>query len=192
MLFRSYGRAPAVLVLLAVAVGLVLRTHVLHRRREKDEEASEVFNLRKIKDAGAASDVTFEHAGIFLREVATVLNGTCEGLFKYDRARLKAAKADQKRIQRWANIIAANTFKVLRLLQWETGTDHRRYGKTLGALQEISESVRDVVMRSNIHVSNQHAGLLESQIAEIDRLRDEVIRILEFTSQPLEIGRAHV
>lgn len=180
-----YGRAPVVLILLVVAVALVVRTHVLHRRREKDEQASEVFNLRKITDAAAASDVTFEHAGIFLHEVATVLKRACDGLFEYDRVKLKAAKADQKRIQRWANVIAANTFKVLRLMQWEAGTDHRRYAKTLSALQEISESVRDVVIRSSIHVSNQHAGLLEPQIEEIDRVRDDVIRILEFTSQAL-------
>jgi Na+/phosphate symporter len=180
-----YGKAPVVLVLLVVAVGLVVRTHVVHRKREEDVQATEVFNLRKITDAAAASDVTFEHAGIFLREVAAVLQDACEGLFEYDRAKLKRAKEDQRRIQRWSNIIAANTFKVLRLLQWEDGVDNRRYAKTLSSLQEISESARDVVIRSQIHVSNQHSGLLESQIAEVRRVRDEVIQILEFTSQAL-------
>ena len=180
-----YGKAPVVVVLLFVAVGLVVRTHVLHRKREEDAQATDVFNLRKITDAAAASDVTFEHAGIFLREVATVLKDASEGLFEYDRVKLRTAKEDQRRIQRWSNIIAANTFKVLRLLQWEDGVDNRRYAKTLSSLQEISESVRDVVIRSNIHVSNQHAALLESQIAEVRRVRDEVIHILEFTSQAL-------
>jgi len=180
-----YGGAPVVLVLLVVAVGLVFRTHLLHRKREEDEEAVDVFNLSKIKDSAAAIDVTFEHAGIFLREVAVVLNDATDGLVRYKRSKLKAAKHGQRRIQEWSNIIAANTFKVLRLLQWEDGIDSQRYAKTLSSLQEISESVRDIVMRSYIHVSNQHAGLLKEQIAEMDHIRQEVVGILDSTSRTL-------
>jgi hypothetical protein len=40
-------------------------------------------------------------------------------------------------------------------------------------------------MRSYIHVSNQHAGLLGEQIEEMDHIRREVVGILEFTSQTL-------
>ncbi len=180
-----YGRAPVVLVLLLAAIGLVVRTHLFHRKRHEDERAAEIFNLRKVKDAAAATEVTFEHAGIFLREVASVLNEAADGLFRYDRAKLKKAREGQRRIQHWSNIIAANTFKVLRLLQWEKRADAQRYAKTLASLQEISESVRDVVMRSYFHVANQHAGLLEPQIAEIDRVRAQVVEILERTSQAL-------
>jgi phosphate/sulfate permease len=180
-----YGRAPVVVVLLVVAVGLIVRTHVVHRAREKAEQAADVFNLRKIRDSAAAIDVTFEHAGVFLREVATVLNDGSRGLFEYDRPRLKIARSGQRRIQLWSNIIAANIFKVLRLLQWEEGIDSHRYAKTMSSLQEISESVRDIVMRGYIHVANQHSGLLESQIEEMERVRKEVTEILDLTSQAL-------
>jgi phosphate/sulfate permease len=180
-----YGKTPVVVVLVCLAAGLVIRTHLVHRERERDEEAADVFNLRKIKDAPAAIDVTFEHTGIFLREVATVLEHASVGLFRYDRPRLKEARNGQRRIQNWSNIIAANTFKVLRLLQWEDGVDSQRYAKTIASLQEISESVRDIVMRAHIHVANQHAGLLEPQIEEMDRVRKEVVEILGLTSQAL-------
>jgi hypothetical protein len=180
-----YGKTPVVVVLVCLAAGLVVRTHLVHRKREKDEQAADIFNLRKIKDAPAAIDVTFEHTGIFLGEVASVLNGASIGLFEYDRPKLKQARAGQRRIQQWANIIGANTFKVLRLLQWEEGIDSLRYAKTIGSLQEISESLRDIVMRGNLHVSNQHAGLLEPQIEEMDHVRSEVVEILKLTSQAL-------
>jgi phosphate/sulfate permease len=178
-----HGRAVAVIAILALAVFLVVRTHLLHRRRAKAEEAMEVFNLRKIKDSGAAIDVTFEHAGIFLREVAKVLDDGFEGLFESDRRKLRNARMLQRRIQTWSNIIAANIFKVLRLLQWEDAGNTRRYAETISSLQEISESVRDVVMRAHLHVANQHAGMLEGQIAETNMVRREVMEILERTSQ---------
>jgi phosphate/sulfate permease len=180
-----YGRAPVVVGIVALAVFLVVRTHLLHRRREQAEEATEIFNLRKIKDSAAALVVTFEHTGIFLREVAGVVNDGFEGLFEYDRQKLRRAKQRQNRIQQWSNIIAANVFKVLRLLQWEDVENTKRYAQTMSSLQEISESVRDIVMRAKIHVSNQHAGLLEEQKVELERVRGDVIGILERTSQAL-------
>jgi len=180
-----FGKSLVVVALVCLAAGLVIRTHLFHREREKDEQAADVFNLRKIKDAPAAIDVTFEHTGIFLGEVASVLNCASDGLFEYDRPKLKQAKLGERRIQQWSNIIGANTFKVLRLLQWEDGIDSHRYAKTISSLQEISESIRDIVMRGNLHVSNQHAGLLERQIEEMDRVRKEVVEILGLTSRAL-------
>ena len=180
-----YGKAPAVVIITCLAVFLIVRTHLLHRKREQVEQDAEVFNLRKVKDVAAATDATFEHAGILLREVSVVLGRTSEGLFENNRSKLRKAKADQRNIQRWSNIIAANTFKVMRLLEWEDVSHTQRYRRTISSLQEISESVRDIVMRANIHVENHHAGPLEEQTAEMDTVRREVEEILDRTSATL-------
>lgn len=180
-----YGRAPAVVVITCLAVFLIVRTHLFHRKREQVEQAAEVFNLRKVKDAAAATEVTFEHAGILLREVSRVFGQTLEGLFENNRSKLREAKADQRNITRWSNIIAANTFKVMRLLEWEDVAHTQRYRRTISSLQEIAESVRDIVVRANFHVENHHAGPLEEQAAEMDRVRQEVQEILDRTSSAL-------
>jgi Na+/phosphate symporter len=180
-----YGRGPVVIGILVLAVFLIARTHLVHRKRERAEEAVDVFNLRKIKDSAASIVVTFEHTGIFLREVAEVVNDGFEGLVEYDRQKLKRATQGQRRIQQWSNIIAANIFKVLRLLQWEDAENTKRYAQTISSLQEISESVRDIVIRAKIHVSNQHAGLLEAQKVEMDQVRRELVEVLTRTSAAL-------
>jgi phosphate/sulfate permease len=177
-----FGKGPAVLGILALAVFMVVRTHLLHRKRVKEEEETAVFNLRKIKDSAASLTVTFEHTGIFLRAVSEVVNDAFQGLFDYDRPRLRQARYGQRRLQRWSNIIAANIFKVLRLLQWEDVKNIRRYAQTISSLQEISESTRDMVIRAKMHVSNQHAGLLEAQKAEMERVRADLVEVLELTS----------
>jgi phosphate/sulfate permease len=180
-----FGGGIATAVIVALAVLIIARTHRVHRRREEVERAVDVFNLRKIKDAGAAIEITFEHAGIFLREVKSVLETGFGGLFKYDRQQLKIARNDQRKIQRWANIIAANIFKVLRLLQWTHVEHTQRYAQTISTLQEISESVRDVIMRSHVHVANNHAGLLEVQAEELERIHHLLGQILDHTSGAL-------
>jgi hypothetical protein len=164
---------------------MVLRTRILHKTRERDEQATEVFNLRKIKDSEAAIGVTFEHAGVFLREVSTICGEAIQGLRNYDRNRLRRARARQRKIQQWSNIIAANVFKVLRLLQWEEVAHTQRYAQTIGSLQEITESLRDIVVRTKLHVSNQHAGPLEAQVAEMERVWTLLREVLDHTSQAL-------
>jgi phosphate/sulfate permease len=181
-----YGRSPAVAALLALAAFLIFRTHQVHRRREIVEKSVEVFNLRKIKDWKASVKVTFEHAGLFLREVRDVLDLTYDGLVEQNRSKLKEARARQRKIQHWSNIIAANIFKVFRLLQWENVETTQRYAQTISSLQEMSESVRDIVVRSKLHVANNHSGLLPEQAAELAQIRALITDILGRASQALQ------
>jgi phosphate/sulfate permease len=180
-----YGRAIAVLAILALAIFLIIRTHVTHKKRVSEDEALEVFNLRKITDSAASINITFEHTGIFLREVRETLRDGFEGLRDYDRTKLRRAMAGQKRIQRWANIITANIFKVLRLLMREAVENTQRYAQTISTLQEVSESLRDIVVRAHRHVQNQHSGLLEGQIAEMERVHNKVSELLDLISNAM-------
>jgi len=181
-----YGKIWGIIAIGAVAILLLVRSRDLHRVREKEEIALDVFNLRKISDATAAARTTFEHAGIFLREVRTVLETAFSGLFALDRPQLKTAREGQRELQRWSNIIAANIFKVLRLLgREEKITDTERFAQAISSLQEISESVRDVALRAYIHVSNNHSGLLDSQIEELDRISRIAFDILDRTADTM-------
>jgi len=178
----SFGGAPAVIGIACLAVLLILLNRRTHKSREIEEEAIEVFNLRKIQDSTAAINLTFEHTGIFLREVSLALTAAFEGLFEQDRTRLKTARKQQKQVQQWANILVANTFKVLRLLQREEVENTKRYAETISTLQRIAESQRDVIMRAYLHVANNHAGLLEMQIQELSGIRDCITDLLDSTA----------
>ncbi len=180
-----FGRGIAVLAIAVLAVLVIVHTHRMHRNREQEERAAEVFNLRKITDARAAMATTSEHAGILLDVVREILDVAFTGLFANDRPTLKANRYRQRTVQRWSNVIAANIFKVLRLLQRADVEDSQRYAQTISSLQEITESQRDMVMRAHLHVANNHAGLLEAQKVELEQVRHQVVEILELASSAL-------
>jgi phosphate/sulfate permease len=180
-----FGHGTAALGIAVLAAFLIYRTHRVHRRREADEQSLEVFNLRKITDWAAATAVTVGHMGTFLREVRRVLDQGFDGLFQQNRQTLKAAREGQRRVQLWSNIIAANIFKVFRLSRWEEVERTQRYAPTISSLQEISESVRDIVVRAHLHVANNHSGLLVEQMAELDQIRAALVEILDHTSRSL-------
>jgi phosphate/sulfate permease len=180
-----FGRGWAMLIIAVLAGFMIFRTHGVHRHREEEEDALEIFNLRKIKDSKASIDITFDHVSLFLNEVRADLGDSFEGVFAQDRVKLKSARERQRKIQRWSNIIAANTYKIFRLVNWQDVDTTQRYATTLSSLQEITESLRDIVVRSYLHVANNHSGLLPDQIQELDEVRREVQEILERTARAL-------
>ncbi|MCP4899352.1 MAG: inorganic phosphate transporter [bacterium] len=180
-----FGRTGAMIAILIVAVALIVRSRRVHKTREDEEQAVEVFNLRKIKDSKAALQVTFDHTGLFLQEVSKVLAAGFDGLIKLDHQRTKEARNQQRLLQRWSNIITANIFKVLRLLQWESVENTQHYSHALSSLQEITESLRDLVMRGYVHVGNNHSGLLQDQIVDLERVRKLTTEILDRSAETM-------
>ncbi len=185
-----FGRSIAVLGIAVLVLAVILHTHRVHRSREHEERAAEVFNLRKITDADAAIATTSEHAGVLLGEVQTILDAAFAGVFANDRPALKANRYRQRTVQRWSNVIAANIFKVLRLLHRADVAESQRYAQTISSLQEITESLRDMVMRAHLHVANNHAGLLVAQKGELGQVRQQVAEILGTASEAL-LKRSH-
>ncbi len=178
-----YLKIYAILAVLIVAGLFVYHNHHLHLTRAKMDKEMEIFNLIKIDDTAFAVKTTFEHSGIFLNEVRKVLSDCFDGLFAQNRHLLKKTKDSTKKIQIWANIIIANIFKTMRSLHLDDIEHTKNYAHTIGALQEIAESVRDTIMRCYLHVENNHKGLLEVQIEELKLVKKYLMELLDHTSK---------
>ena len=180
-----YLKSAAVIVILGLSVFFIIRTHYMHKNREKEVNDYEIFNLKKVKDGNYAVETTFTHAGIFLRKIAKDLKLGYEGLANQNRQLLKSVRKETKKIQTWANIIVANVFKTLRLLDQEELTDTHKYAQSISVLQEIAECHRDFIMRAYDHINNHHKGLLPVQLEELKSVENCILNLLEKTSDAL-------
>ena len=180
-----YWRAPAALVMLALVTLLILRNFRLHRHRESSEKELDVFNLRKVKDVRYAADVSFEHTSIFLERISATLEDAYRAVATSDRIRLKLLRKETKKLELWANIIVANTFKALRLMEQSDIETTQHYSRVISALQENAESVRDIVLRGYTHVVNNHKPLLPEQLDELKQVKDLLCRMLDETAAAL-------
>lgn len=180
-----YWRVPGVIGILLLVILMVLRNHRVHRDRANDVKAAEIFNLKKITDPNYAISKSFEHSGLFLNEIKGAFNGSFNGLFNEDRLMLKDIRRKTKAIQKWADIIIANIFKTFRLLSRQDMETTQKYSYIIGDLQEIAESQRDIIIRSHIHINNNHKGLLKVQIEELTQIKNVVIDLLTQTSNEL-------
>lgn len=166
-----YGRGYGVAALLALLVFVLWKNHRRHRERALLSEQEEVFNLKKVQDVTDTVQTTFGHMSQLLRVTRESLDGALDALFSENTIELRQARRRTDTIQRWVNIITANVFKSLRLLQKEDAHISYRYSQTIRRLQKLADGHRDIVLRAYLHVSNHHKGLLDVQIAELAQLK---------------------
>ncbi|MBU1052529.1 MAG: inorganic phosphate transporter [Proteobacteria bacterium] len=184
----SYTNKWAAIVLLLSVVGLIIfRNFKIHGHREKAVEELELLDLKRVTDANFAERTCFEHTGRYLKIVRKNLTLCFDGILTQDRKQLKELRSGTSKIQTWSNIIVANIFKTLRLLQQDEAKNENaaKYSYVVSALQEIAESLRDMILRCHVHTSNQHSGLLPEQKKELQQVQKFVELLLDDTSRIL-------
>ncbi len=176
----------ALLALPFLIVLLLWKNHHRHKSITEKETQIEVYNLRKVNDHIIAVRTSFEQTGILLENISDAIRRSFKGLRTYDRMELRLARTNSKKIQHWTNIIIANIFKTLRLLNQHDIVVSKKYSQLISNLQEIAESQRDIVLRSYHHVNNNHKGLLDVQIKELSKIIVSVCELLDLTATNLK------
>ncbi len=173
-----YFKVPGVIVIMLFAGFMIWKNQKRHKGRVKETEETKIFNLKKISDPHMAASNTFEHLAYLLRAIRESFDITFEALFDQDIDELGKQRKKVKQIQLWTNIITANIFKVLRLLQKEDVNTSYKYAQTIRRLQKISDGHRDIVLRSYKHIGNKHKGLLDVQIEELKKIKICILDII--------------
>jgi len=157
---------------------MIWKNHHKHKVRVNDKAKAEIFNLKKITDPDSALSNTFEHCAHLMKEMRESFDITMDALFDEDLEKLRQERRKTKHIQIWTNIIMANIFKVLRLLQKDQADISYKYAHTIRRLQKLSDGRRDIVNRSYMHVANKHKGLLDVQIEDMKTIKISILDIL--------------
>ncbi len=166
-----YGGAYAVAGLLVLSGLIVWKNHAKHSERSKHRDMDHVFNLKKVTDPDETISVSSQHMSTLLREIRISLDAALDALFTQNIDWLNIEKKKSRKFQRWANIIIANVFKSMRLLQKEHVVFSHRYGQTIRRVQKLVDGHRDIVGRAYSHLSNHHKGLLDVQIEELKEVK---------------------
>ena len=181
-----YFRLAAILGLLFLLITLVCYTYRLHFRREKESRVIDALSLKDISDPDTAINASFEQTGAFLKEISDSLGLCFDAAFSEDRHRLRDTTTWTDKIQKWANMIIANTFETLFLLRGNAVDSTQKYARTISCIQGIAASHRDIIKRSYVHFENCHEGFSDAQKEELRRIKTYITRLLWNTSIMLE------
>lgn len=166
-----FGNGFGVVALLILAVGLIWNAHRKHRELEEAARHEKVFNLKSVENPEDIVETTFAHMGFLLFKIRTSLDNTLDALFKQDFDRIGVERKRLIKSQQWSNIISANVFKAMRLLNQQGQEISHQYPQTIRRLQKLADGHRDIVLRAYTHVGNHHKGLLPEQVEELEQVR---------------------
>ena len=171
--FNGFGIAG----LMIFAGAMIWKNKKKHDTHAKDKEEMKIFQFEKVDDFHAAVSDTFDHLALQLRGIRESFDRTFDALFTEDIATLRQERKRTKQFQLSTNVIVANIFKVLRLLQKEDNQISYNYYQIIRRLQKLSDGYRDTVIRSTMHVSNRHKGLLPVQVEELMEIKKVILYI---------------
>ncbi|MFC1494175.1 anion permease [Thermodesulfobacteriota bacterium] len=174
----SSFKLTGIIMVLIFVILFIWNNHQKHKNRTIESDEKDIFNLKKVKDSQMAVSSTFDHLSLLLKEFRESFDVTLEALFDQNIDELNRQRKKVKKSQIWINIIMANVFKVLRLRQKEDYKVSYKYAQTIRRLQKLSDGLRDIVLRSRLHVANKHKGLLEVQIDELKEIKITMLDIL--------------
>jgi phosphate/sulfate permease len=172
-----YFNAVGIAGLMLFAGFMIWKNKKKHDDQAKDKEEMNIFQFEKVDDFQAAVSDTFDHLALQLKGIRESFDRTFDALFTEDIVTLRQERKRTKQVQLSTNVIVANIFKVLRLLQKTDNRVSYNYYQIIRRLQKLSDGYRDTVIRSTMHVSNRHTGLLPLQIEELMEIKKVLLHI---------------
>ncbi|WGK65646.1 inorganic phosphate transporter [Croceiramulus getboli] len=180
MAFLLYhGGLIALFALFALAVFLLVRNYINHKKREKVEE-EEGRLLRAVSSSvqGIINESTSNVASVFKRG-SGVYSSTINGLARVDLSTLKKSKKGISKLNKEVEELRNNLYYFIKNLDESHVEASRFYIDVLGYLQDVTQSIEYISTSSYNHINNNHKGLTFIQIKDLKEVEQLINKLFE-------------
>jgi len=162
-----YFRLPATIILVLLAAYMVYNTHLLHKKRDREEYHVE-------EDDEASEDpltVYFVKIQKYYTKIAHNIKISIEGLVKQDRKMLRDNRDDASSIKDRGGKLVNQMMTILRDPSFQSQTSPRAFG----AIRAASRHTSELAFMTYNHIANKHKGLTDDQVKDIEKAKNAVI-----------------
>ena len=180
MLF-SYAGIYSVFALLAIVLFIVYRTNLIHKKRVKESETSNI--IHEVEE-----DTILEKCSSNITSTLTNVSGiifkVVEGLEKEDRKVLKDVNKDVNALNKQAKYLKDNVYKTIIKLDKDSIKTGHFYVQVLDYLRETAHALTFISEPSLEHVDNNFGPLLDVQVTELNHVAK---KLKGFYSEVIEV-----
>ncbi|MEZ4777893.1 MAG: inorganic phosphate transporter [Flavobacteriaceae bacterium] len=172
------GRGPAIAILLLVALALLVRNYLSHKRK----------GLAKLDKSGLKKSESKTVQGIISESAANISNvvsrtnkiysEVLKGLSKQDEKKLKKAKKGVEKLDAEIEDLRNNIFYFIKNLDETSVRGSNFYITILAYLTDIAQSLDFISKKSHKHVHNNHKALRFNQIKDLQEIDDTLHSLL--------------
>jgi phosphate/sulfate permease len=182
-----FGELIAIIILISLAGVMIFRTHVLHKKREEEEESA----IQKLTMAGATTGTEsmaalFSDITRYMTSVIKQIKIDLDGLLNSDRTALSAESKNVKKLKKHANSIISQIIQSVQMLNESEVKQGRRYGKIISSIQEIQANTREFHDHCMIHLDNHHKAPGEEEFNDLNKLFDAMCNLIKVANDILD------
>ncbi|MFW5721371.1 MAG: phosphate permease, partial [Bacteroidota bacterium] len=181
----SYGGGIAIGIFIALALFILIRTHILFKKKESEKEKIRTLADEELHAENIRTKCTLEVRNM-LKAVIKVLNLAIIGLTKEDRKLLKKLCKEVDKLNEEARYLKQTVhFTLEKLYEEEAETGHY-YVQVIDYLREMAHALTFISNPSYDHIDNHHKGLIKAQVDELNELRDGTTELFDLIIHTIE------
>lgn len=182
----NLGGPTAIAILLFLAVLLLMRNYVNHKKRSK--EIREEDSLRKAEGSSIQGVIeeSANNISAVVKRTNKIYTNTINGLAKQDLSLLKKNKKQGLKLSSEIDDLRDNIFYFIKNLDEGSVGASNFYITLLGYLQDMAQSLEYIGKVSHKHVNNNHKKLKYNQIKELKEIDIKLEGIFDQTRKAFD------
>jgi len=171
-----FGKLPVILILIALSIFILLRTHAFHKRRAEKQARVEREYSSATKEVLKSCDSEVKST---INKVSKILFMTYTGLLKEKHKELKKLRKEAKALNKEIKAIRESIPDTLRKFEERELETGHHYVQVVAYLKEMSNSLLHVVQPAYNHLDNNHT-LDKEQLDTIKNFNEKSGEFFEF------------
>ncbi|UCG27211.1 MAG: inorganic phosphate transporter [Bacteroidales bacterium] len=169
-------------ILISLTVFLLVKTHSLHRKRDRQKQKiEEEFSVETQLNGENIHDKCRVTVGSTLSEIFELFNSTIRGLLKEDRKRIKRTMKGINKLNREVKDLKNNVHLIIKQLDDDSSETGPFYVQVMDYLREASHCLTFLAEPIFRHIDNNHPPLHQIQQADLKELEKEIDEIFHHT-----------
>jgi len=161
------GGGTMIAVLLLLAVLLLARNYINHKRRKRELKAEDSLNKAESNSIHGVIEESADNISKALKRVGKINNNTIIGLINQDLDVLKKTKLMVVKLESEIDVLQNNIFYFIKDMDDSYLGASKFYIDVIGSIQDVAQSCGLIVKVSHKHVNNNHKKLKKKQAEEL-------------------------
>ncbi len=169
-LLMYYGGLTVTILIVVGAMFFIIRSNILHTKREK--KSAKLEAAAGDDEKTALLDSLVNDVKQFLSTAHNIYDDVYSGLVNENRKKLKKAVKETKELDDHGSIIMSKILQGAVIIEDTFSNEDLNLGKTISSVREVSASLHDISKLCYEHVDNNHSGLSKEQREDFKELKN--------------------
>uniref|UniRef100_UPI00404B21B8 anion permease n=1 Tax=Gelidibacter sp. TaxID=2018083 RepID=UPI00404B21B8 len=181
-----YGKGWALSILLIIAISLIIKNYLSHRKKSQELKAVDSLNKAESSSIQGVIVESAKNIANVVKRGNKVYTNAINGLATQNLPLLKKNKKNIEKLSEEIDELRDHIYYFIKNLEEPSVSASNFYINILGYLQDMTQSLEYISKVSHKHINNNHKKLKFSQVKELKEIDEVIEKLLEDTQKAFE------